>query len=405
MKRFANIVLGLSLFLIALNVNAAVPLLLNYQGTVKDTGGSTVNGTGYFKFAIVDSTGATSYWSNDSTSAAGSEPTASVTIPVSNGMFSVKLGDTTLPGTMNALASTVFDNASIFLRVWFSVDDVTYELLTPDTQIVSAGFSVKSESAERLKDSVYVDSYGNVGIGTANPIGILNTRKTIHLIGSLTPSFVIEDTGQNAKWIEFTSAATGGLIFGNSTSGGTSYNYRLAMLTNGNVGVGTVSPTLTLHVNGTAGGTSAWQTVSDARFKQNIKPIKSALEKVKSLRGVTYDWKKGVDPERQFSDAKQIGFIAQEVEKVVPELVHKDKKGTYSIMYSQAVPVLVEAIKEQQSTIEKLQTQLSELESIKAKLKDMENIKTQLIELKKLVNTTMAKGDNEFNIKTVELSQ
>ena len=59
--------------------------------------GTPYTGTGYFKFALVNGAGDTSFWSNDGTSTGGGEPTASVALPVSNGLFSVLLGDTGSP--------------------------------------------------------------------------------------------------------------------------------------------------------------------------------------------------------------------------------------------------------------------------------------------------------------------
>lgn len=66
---------------------------------------------------------------------------------------------------------------------------------------------------------------------------------------------------------------------------------------------------------------------SDLRFKKNIAPITSALDTIEKLRGVTFDWRIGEFTNRNFPEGKQVGFIAQEVEKVLPELVTTDKEG------------------------------------------------------------------------------
>ena len=100
---------------------------------------------------------------------------------------------------------------------------------------------------------------------------------------------------------------------------------------------------------------------SDVRFKKNITPIASALDKVLSLDGVYYDWKQDDFPEKGFSDAKQIGFIAQEMEQVVPELVLTDTEGYKSVNYAAMTVVLVEAIKEQQKMIELLRAEVAAL--------------------------------------------
>jgi hypothetical protein len=70
------------------------------------------------------------------------------------------------------------------------------------------------------------------------------------------------------------------------------------------------------------------------------------------LRGVSYDWRQEEYPEKNFEHRRQIGFIAQEVKEVLPEVVSQDGEGYYSIGYSRIIPVLVEAIKEQQTKFE-----------------------------------------------------
>ncbi len=114
---------------------------------------------------------------------------------------------------------------------------------------------------------------------------------------------------------------------------------------------------------------------SDARYKTNIQTYAGGLDAVMRLRGVTYNWK----PELQKDARLQIGFIAQEVETVLPELVNTDANGYKSVSYANAVPVLVEAVKEQQTQI---QAQQAELKSVKA-----ENgaLKTQLEALRQAV--------------------
>lgn len=85
---------------------------------------------------------------------------------------------------------------------------------------------------------------------------------------------------------------------------------------------------------------------SDRRFKQNITPITSALEKVTKLQGVIYNWNTKDYPHRFFTDAPQIGLIAQDVETVIPEVVLTDAEGYKSITYDKLTAVLIEAVKE-----------------------------------------------------------
>ena len=96
----------------------AVPLLLNFQGRVT-VDGKVFNGAGQFKFALINSGGSQTYWSNDGTSQAGSEPTAAVTVTVAGGNYALHLGNSDL-GNMSTLPADVFANDPVYIRDWFS---------------------------------------------------------------------------------------------------------------------------------------------------------------------------------------------------------------------------------------------------------------------------------------------
>ena len=87
-------------------------------------------------------------------------------------------------------------------------------------------------------------------------------------------------------------------------------------------------------------------TDSDRRFKRNITEITSSLDVVQQLTGVQYMFKADEFPEKQFSNSLQLGFIAQDVEKVLPEIVTTQDDGFKAIAYSALTPVLSNAIKE-----------------------------------------------------------
>jgi hypothetical protein len=120
--------------------HAQVPPLLNYQGRVA-VGTTNFNGTGQFKFALVNATGTTTFWSNDGTSSAGGEPAAAVALSVTKGLYSVQLGDTTL-ANMTVVPASVFTNADVRLRVWFDDGTNGSQLLSPDQRITSVGYAM-----------------------------------------------------------------------------------------------------------------------------------------------------------------------------------------------------------------------------------------------------------------------
>lgn len=227
---------------------------------------------------------------------------------------------------------------------------------------------------------LYVDSgYGyfrsRVGIGTQSPASML------HIIGSVdhedgTIVTIQNDTsvdwsralsvltpnvpnGKRAGLLTFGQAdsegAAGHISYVNSDTDGEGYidfairskgaNF-LTIREDGIVGIATATKQSSgndfkLYVNGKAKA-KKWEESSDRRLKKEIETIKNPLEKVERLRGVTFRWKD------DNSSRREIGFIAQEVEKIVPEVVTPPTKNDkfYSMSYGELTALLTEAIKE-----------------------------------------------------------
>ncbi len=112
----------------------------------------------------------------------------------------------------------------------------------------------------------------------------------------------------------------------------------------GRVGVGTATPGYELDVNGRIRGTLI--SPSDARWKEDVRPLFNALDTVSQLSGVSYDWKREEFPAQSFPAGRQLGLLAQEVEAVVPELVFTDQEGMKGVYYQSLTPLLIEAVKE-----------------------------------------------------------
>lgn len=144
---------------------------------------------------------------------------------------------------------------------------------------------------------------------------------------------------------------------------------RMTILPNGNVGIGATNPSVKLQVAGDATisgkfNSNGIQESSDRRFKKDISPLENALENVLKIEGVTYNWRVDEFPAKNFSDRTEIGVIAQDLEKVYPELVSTDAEGYKSVQYSHLVPVLLEAIKQQQLQIESLNQNVEQLSNL-----------------------------------------
>jgi hypothetical protein len=106
------------------------------------------------------------YWSNDGTSTAGSEPTAAVTLAVTKGLYSVLLGNTTL-ANMTAIPASVFTHADVRLRVWFNDGTNGSQLLAPDQRIAAVGYAMMAGSAATVADGAVTSAKiapGAVGI-------------------------------------------------------------------------------------------------------------------------------------------------------------------------------------------------------------------------------------------------
>ena len=210
------------------------------------------------------------------------------------------------------------------------------------------------------------------GIGTSTPAVKLHVKSNgsiLRLEGSdhAYMEFYPQGSSTRYAWIGYPSANTVDLAVTNQNATGnlifnTNNTERFRINASGLVGIGTTNPTVHLQVNGDIIANSIAGS-SDIRYKTNIRPVENALDKVKSLRGVYFNWDQKAFPNKEFSDKTELGFIAQEVEKIVPEIVFKDKsKEEYrSVKYDKLVALLVEAIKEQQKQIDSLTIKVNKL--------------------------------------------
>lgn len=126
-----------------------------------------------------------------------------------------------------------------------------------------------------------------------------------------------------------------------------------------------------VNINGNAYYTSSTFISSDKRYKKDVQPIGNVTEKIKKINSYTYFYKQDEFNEKNFDRDQQIGLIAQELKEVFPQLVKEDNKGFMAVNYQGMVPVLLEAIKEQQKQIDEkvavnsdIQKQLEEQKKI-----------------------------------------
>ena len=304
--------------------------------------GSNATAVGYASMYYCNPT-ATSFINTNA--ALGYESLMGSTTPANNtGNDNTALGYQAMRGNSSGSANTAAGNHSL-LR------NTTGELNT------AVGFEALDEN---------ITGSNNTAVGAKSFDGIISGSFNT-CIGYLAKPSIDNLVNATAIGANTIVAANNSVVLGN----------------NANVGIGCSAPQYKLHVMGDIASNATVRTTnalvtgfisacSDFRFKKQIMPLENSLEKILKLNGVSYYWKGDEFPERNFSDEKQIGLIAQEIEKVYPELVFTDKDGYKSVDYSRLTPILIEAIKELKKENELLADRLQkEIAEIKQQLEMM----------------------------------
>jgi len=270
-------------------------------------------------------------------------------------MFGINAGNTTYIGPIDNYAG-----GSILYGV--------------NANVVDQVFYTSGSERLRIKATT-----GNVGIGTQSPGVELHVKDA----SSHAQLRIETDSASHGAYLELEGSANKYQIYNvggdlGIDEAGVATRFIIKDST-GNVGIGQVSPGYKLDVAGDARITSgslgvgvtpnatdgrgdfsndvvAFST-SDKRLKENIKPLDSALDKVLQISGVEFDWKELTEEEKKTIHGNQghdVGVIAQEIEEVLPEVVTTRDSGYKAVKYEKIVPLLIEAIKEQQKQIEEL---------------------------------------------------
>ena len=349
-----------------------------YQGRLTD-GGSVANGTYDFQFELYDAGGnqvGSTLSRND--------------VAVTNGLFSLPLdfGD-------------AFTGDARFLQVSVRLGSSTgdYTMLTPRQALTATPYALALPDVFPLN--------GKVGIGTTSPaykLDVVGNRirlrnstaagaKTLDLradgnavdvsatnadlfllsntgdvivqpdsgqvgIGTTSPAYKLDVVGNRIRLRNSTAAGAktldlrvdGGAIDVNATNADLfvySDTGDVIMQPLGRrVGIGTTSPGFRLDVAGSAHA-SSFPTSSDARFKQDVERLTDVLEKLESVRGVSFEWNDVYESLGRATGHTEIGVLAQEVQAVFPELVTSwGDEGYLAVDYGRLTAVLIEAIKE-----------------------------------------------------------
>ena len=239
-------------------------------------------------------------------------------------------------------------------------------------------------------------SGGNVGIGTTSPsIGYTSPGSVLQSAGFVS-SFRTGDVGYHlynngaaSEWLirQPAHATSDNLFF--STQVGATVTDRMVITNSGNVGIGTTSPSYMLHVNGSVAGVGAYNALSDIRYKKDIKSLAHSLAKILAIRGVTYKW---ID-EDKYGSQTQIGVIAQEIEKIVPDVVTTGSDGVKRVKYTDLIPLVIEAMQEQNAELALLKDRADKAEAENLLLKADSARKDEAIEQLN-ADSSQLKADN-----------
>ena len=239
---------------------------------------------------------------------------------------------------------------------------------------LSGGGSLSSDRTLSVDGSVLRTSGtqsidGSLGIGTSSPDEALHVTENVRIQGvtrlgsgsASSPAYTFESDSDMGMF------RVTGDVLGFSTGG----QERVRVASNGFVGINSSSPTEMLYVDGNTFVTGEITAASDRRLKTNLTPLKDPLDRVRMLKGYTFnrtDWRHMGESVKE--DTSFMGFVAQDVLEVIPEVVKYDKQNDiYSLNYAQIVVILSEALKE---LTDKHQSQQEKIISLEGRLEALE---------------------------------
>jgi hypothetical protein len=304
--------------------------------------GTSFSGNGSALTAINASAITTGTIANARTTASDANGASTIVSRDASGNFTANAGTfTSISG--NGVALTAINASNI------SSGTIANARTTAATANGASTIVLRGTSGEFSAGVITADGSALTAINASSiSTGTIANARTTAASANGASTIVARDASGNFTAGTITASLTGNASGSAATFTSTSQNSQF-----NSIGVGTAGSTTAGEIRATNNVTAYYS--SDERLKDNVKVISNALAKVLQIRGVEFDWNNLKDPEDGYFVRKHdVGVIAQEIEKVLPEVVAIREDGIKAVKYDRIIPLLIEAIKELEAQVAEL---------------------------------------------------